>query len=162
MGTGAKVAIGVAIAVGVALVGTVLVWALNLEANYSASGCGSIDPTDPLNYSNVTIVNDSNASVVLKDCLGGGCRENYPVLLRPHRSFSDIAECGQKGADMTAWTVTSTTGVVQGYVVVNSPKSQPGLTYNISQVSPNRLTPTPEAPKPKSALRRLAELTDSG
>jgi hypothetical protein len=107
-------------------------------------GCGSVDPTDPANYSSVSIVNDTSAEVVLDQCAGTYCHAyDLPQRLGPGGSFGDDAGCGATGADMTSWAVLDQRGAVIGYIAVDSPKSTPGLVFHVSHASPNRATPTP-------------------
>ncbi|CAM5440575.1 hypothetical protein LSHI6S_02842 [Leifsonia shinshuensis] len=37
------------------------------------SGCGSVDPTDPNNYSRVSLFNDTTGTVILDSCSGAYC-----------------------------------------------------------------------------------------
>jgi hypothetical protein len=108
------------------------------------AGCGSIDPTDPANYSSVSIVNDTHAEIVLDRCVGTYCHaDELPRRLVPGGSFDDDAGCGETGADMTSWAVLDQHGAVVGYIAVDSPKSTTGLVFRVSHASPNRSTPTP-------------------
>lgn len=43
---------------------------LTVEIVADVTGCGSIDPTDPQNYSVVNIPNDTTGPVVVDDCKG--------------------------------------------------------------------------------------------
>jgi hypothetical protein len=109
----------------------------------AVSGCGSVDPTDPSNYSTVTIVNDTSAPVVLDACRGDYCNpEALPTQLAPGMSFDDHAACAATGPDMTSWRVKSVGGRILGYVAVDSPRSSTGLVYDVSHASANRSTPT--------------------
>lgn len=64
-------------------------------------GCGSVDPTNPANYSSVVIRNDTPRPVVVGDCRGAYCSE-VDALLQPGRSIRVDAACGVAGGDMTS------------------------------------------------------------
>jgi hypothetical protein len=139
-----RVITGFGIAVATLVVVSVIGFMVFIEATDSAAGCGSVDPTDPANYSTVTIVNDTSSPVVLSDCPGTYCHPDLlPANLDPGKSFSDDAACGSTGADMTSWRVSTPTGRPLGYIAVDSPKSRNGLVFDVSRASPNRTTPTP-------------------
>jgi hypothetical protein len=115
-----------------------------IEASDSAAGCGSVDPTDPANYSTVIVRNNTTSPVVLSDCSGFYCDPGrLPAHLDPGKSFRDHAACNATGADMTSWSVSTQTGSSLGYIAVDSPKSREGLVFDVSRASPNRTTPTP-------------------
>jgi hypothetical protein len=128
---------------GVALIG-LLGWA---QAKMDASGCGSVDPTDPMNYSAVFIRNDSNAPVVVDRCLGSYCDvDDIPVTLRPGQRTRVHAACGVSGPDMTSWRITNETHTLLGYIAVNTPRSTNNLVYPISAAQGSRelaATPAP-------------------
>lgn len=107
-------------------------------------GCGSVDPTDPANYSRITIMNDSSARVVIDHCVGGYCRDDLlPRPLGPGQSFADDAACGSTGSDMTSWELRdASTSRLIGYIAVDSPRSQRGILYRVSRASGDRRTPT--------------------
>ncbi len=114
------------------------------ENAYERAGCGSIDPTDEANYSRVTIVNDTAGSVVVDDCAGAECHAyRLPVRLSPGQRFADHAACAASGIDMTSWRLTGGDGTVLGYIAVDTPRSQDGLRFLVSQASADRVTPTP-------------------
>ena len=107
------------------------------------AGCGSVDPTDPGNYSEVFLSNDTPRSVVVDDCQGGYCRSDQgSTLLTPGQRVQVQAACAASGGDMTSWRVTSINGVVLGYVAVDTPRKQDGFTYPISRVGRDRITAT--------------------
>jgi hypothetical protein len=54
----------------------------------TAKGCGSIDPTDPRNYSAAVILNDTGSSVTINDCQGSYCGDTTPVDLSPEQSLN--------------------------------------------------------------------------
>jgi hypothetical protein len=110
------------------------------EAN---TGCGSIDPTDPANYSRVSILNDRSTDVVIDDCQGERCLLTQPVLLNPGRSYRDDAACAMSGARMTSWRVTTSSGTPLGYIAVDTPRKNDDLTFRVSRASRDRNTPTP-------------------
>jgi hypothetical protein len=139
--------LGLVIAIGVALFAT--------EVENTVRGCGSIDPTDQANYSEVTIVNDTTMPVIVDDCNGVGCDSHaLPQTVQAGADYTDEAGCGETGKDMTSWRLTTPNGRVLGYIAVDSPKSQDGLRYPVSAASPNRSTPTtpvrPEQPNQSS------------
>ena len=131
--------IGVPVVLGVALVGLLVA----AQVADDVTGCGSVDPTDPANYSAVTIINDTLRPVVVDACTGGYCVVGQlPQDLAPGDRYSDDAGCGVTGADMTSWRVRTTSGTLLGYIAVQSPRSQ-DLQFDVSQASPDRDTPTP-------------------
>jgi hypothetical protein len=109
----------------------------------TVTGCGSVDPTDPRNYSAIMIMNDTSETVTVDDCRGAYCDvEALPKTLAPGASFADHAACAASGADMTSWRVRNADGRILGYVAVDSPRSQEGLVYHVSLLSPDRRTPS--------------------
>jgi hypothetical protein len=108
-------------------------------------GCGSIDPTDPQNYSSVRIINDTATDVVIDRCIGTYCNPAValPRRLTPGQSVTGDAACGASGAEMTSWEVRDETGATLGYIAVDSPRSVSGLAFHVRNASPNRATPTP-------------------
>jgi len=128
----------------VVILGAILFALIAAQVASTVTGCGSIDPTDPANYSTVSILNDTSQPVIIKDCPGAYCDSNVlPARLNPGGRFTDNAACGATGADMTSWKVTRVDGRVLGYIAVDSPRSQDGLVYKVSRASPNRRTATP-------------------
>jgi len=110
------------------------------------AGCGSVDPTDPANYSELSILNDTSATVRLDDCVGGYCRGYLlPALVRPGQRYGDDAACAAAGADMTSWRVSTEAGRVLGYIAVDTPRKLDGLVFPVSRASADRVTPTPPA-----------------
>ena len=106
-------------------------------------GCGSVDPTDPANYSELSILNDTAQTVRLDNCVGDYCRPDYlPASLGPGQRFSDNAACAASGADMTSWQVSAPDGRVLGYIAVNTPRKHDGLVFPVSHASADRTTPT--------------------
>jgi len=92
------------VAAGILFVG--LLWDAQLA--FDRAGCGSVDPTDPANYSEVTILNDTSGVVRLDHCVGGYCRiDRLPARLRQGQRFADDAACAVTGANMTSWRVTT-------------------------------------------------------
>jgi len=107
-------------------------------------GCGSVDPTDPANYSAVTILNDTSGAVVIDECPGAYCQAGkLPVRVAPGGRFSDDAACGASGTDMTSWRVTGSARKLIGYIAVDTPRKHDGLVFHVSRASPDRHTPTP-------------------
>jgi hypothetical protein len=90
-----------------AVIGLVIALMLAQAADDRA-GCGSVDPTDPANYSSIVIHNDSSKPVVIADCVGGYCKGyRLPVQLAPDASFNDDAsgasdQVGREGHDIVA------------------------------------------------------------
>ena len=113
------------------------------QAADDAIGCGSVDPTDPSNYSTVVILNDTAAAVTLDQCRGDYCNPDQdPTRLAPGRRVQVNAACASSGADMTSWRVTGPTGLL-GYVAVDTPRKHDGLVYPVSRASGSRSTATP-------------------
>jgi hypothetical protein len=122
-----------------ALVMTALIAA---DGYMAATGCGSIDPTDPANYTSARLVNDTASPVTVDSCDGAYCvPDELPAALNPGGSLGIQGACGTTGSDMTSWRVTRD-GVVAGYVVIHSPKSRHGVVYEVSRLSPDRKTPS--------------------
>lgn len=131
------------IAITAAALGAVLVASL-IAADIigSAIGCGSVDPTDPSNYSTATIVNDMANPIRIGGCRGTYCGPQPSANLAPNQHASINGACGVSGADMTSWEITGSGGRLIGYIAINSPRSRHDLMFNASKASPNRLTPT--------------------
>jgi hypothetical protein len=107
-----------------------------------AAGCGSVDPTDPANYSTVFILNDTARPVVLDQCRGDYCDPDQgPIRLAPRQRVRANAACGSTGADMTSWRVTGVTGLL-GYIAVDTPRKHDGLIYPVSRALPSRVQAT--------------------
>jgi hypothetical protein len=122
-----------------ALVGGLLVAA---QAYDTLTGCGSVDPTDPANYTVARIVNDTSAEVVVNDCAGAYCQpEDLLANLSPGRSLQVQGACGVTGTGMTSWRL-SKHGAVLGYVAIDTRRSRKGVVYQVSDLSPDRSTPT--------------------
>jgi len=107
-------------------------------------GCGSIDPTDPANYSSVSLLNDTNSLVVVDQCKGSYCSgSGTPVSLPPGQELPEHAACGASGGHMTSWRITHANGALLGYIAVDTPRKHDGLIYPVSRASRDRRTPTP-------------------
>jgi hypothetical protein len=108
-----------------------------------ARGCGSVDPTDPDNYSVVTVVNDTVHTVTVDDCRGAYC--NYPDVrrLRPGDQTRVDGACGVTGADMTSWRVRAIGIAPIRYIAVDTPRKHDGVVYLVSRASLRRDVPTP-------------------
>ena len=114
------------------------------QAADDRAGCGSVDPTDPENYSIVHIVNDTARPVVIDHCVSAECQiGRLPHRLAPGRRYTDDAACGVSDVDMTSWRVRTPDGTVLGYIAVNTPRKHDGLDFDVSHASRNRYTPTP-------------------
>lgn len=108
------------------------------------AGCGSVDPTDPANYSTQTIVNDTAHAVVVDHCSGAYCHPAYlPVRLAPGQRFHDDAACAASGADMTSWRITRSDGTTLGFISVDTPRKHDGLVFHVSRASASRTIPAP-------------------
>jgi hypothetical protein len=113
------------------------------EVYDQATGCGSVDPTDPNNYSDVTLLNDTGGTVVVDDCSGAYCDAyNLPVRLAPGQTYDDHAACASSGTDMTSWRVKTADGKLLGYFAVDTPRKRDGLVFPVSHASHDRRTPT--------------------
>lgn len=113
------------------------------ESYYGRVGCGSVDPTDPNNYSMVTLLNDTPETVVVDDCPGTYCNaDGLPVRLAPGRTYDDDAACASSGRDITSWRIPTDDGRVLGYIAVDTPRKHDGLVFPVSHASRDRRTPT--------------------
>jgi hypothetical protein len=109
----------------------------------AAVGCGSVDPTDPSNYSDVTMRNDTPGMVVVDECSGAYCVvDNLPIRLRPGQSYEAHAACGTSRDGMTSWEVKTAEGKVLGYIAVDTPRKADGLVFSVSHTSDSRTIPT--------------------
>ncbi|MDH6133357.1 hypothetical protein P3T37_002752 [Kitasatospora sp. MAA4] len=135
-----RVGIGCGVLVGgFAVFMGALFWA---DERMLQAGCGSVDATDPMNYSAVAIRNDSTAPVVVDQCVGGYCDPvTTSVTLQPGDQVPVHAGCGVSGAAMTSWRVTTGTGGPLGYIAVDTPRSTNGLVFPVSAAQPSRSSP---------------------
>lgn len=108
-------------------------------------GCGSVDPTDPANYSEVSILNDTSDVVTVEDCEGPYCHADLPARLAPGQRLADHAACAASGADMTSWRITDDSGRVLGYIAVDSRRKHDGLVFPISHAGADRKSATSPA-----------------
>jgi hypothetical protein len=106
------------------------------------TGCGSIDPTDPANYSRITILNDRTTDIIIDDCEGEYCTLEQPVRLGPGQRYKDNAACGVSGGSMTSWQIRAASRTPLGYIAVDTPRKNDHLTYRVSRASHDRRTPT--------------------
>lgn len=106
------------------------------------TGCGSVDPTDPSNYSSVKILNDTRNPVVVDGCRGTYCGPEPSSTLASGQRTTVRGACGAAGADMTSWRLARTDGWLLGYLAIATPRSTNDLTYRVSQASTDRLRPT--------------------
>jgi hypothetical protein len=142
VGLGLLVGIPCLMVLFVALVGGGLI--LAAQAIDDRAGCGSVDPTDPANYSTITLVNDTPAAAIIDDCSGAYCRpDELAIRLAPGQRSDADAACGVSGSDMTSWRVRSSDDAVLGYVAVDTPRKHDGLVFRLSRASHDRSTPTP-------------------
>jgi hypothetical protein len=133
----------IALTTMIVVVGLLVAALLAADIIDSAKGCGSIDPTDPRNYSAVIILNDTGTRVVVDDCRGSYCGDTTRVDLSPGQPLNVHAACGVSGSQMTSWHVGSIDGLTLGYIAVQTKRKHDGLVYPVSAVSRDRQTPTP-------------------
>lgn len=112
-----------------------------VEVADQAVGCGSVDPTDPSNYSEIWIVNDTPQPVLVGECQGLSCSPGLPRPLEPGQRARVDAACGVNGPDMTSYQLTSA-GRILGYIAVDTPRKHDGLVFEVSQASTSRIRPT--------------------
>jgi hypothetical protein len=113
------------------------------EAYDTSVGCGSVDPTDPANYTSASIFNDTSQPITVSDCHGPYCQMDLSgTQVLPQRQLGFNGVCGANGADMTSWRIQRNDGSTLGYIVVGTPRSRKGVVYDVSRASHNRLTPT--------------------
>jgi hypothetical protein len=129
-----------------AVVATAVALLLVAEVSYSVSGCGSVDPTDPANYTSASLVNDTDTAVIVSDCRGGYCDPDPgPRRLGPGERMTIQGACGETGAAMTSWTVGRDDRSVVGFIAVGTKRSRTDVLYKVSMASPSRLAPTQPA-----------------
>jgi hypothetical protein len=128
-------------AVCVGLVALVAILLVAGETYDTVKGCGSVDPTDPSNYTIATIKNDTPNAVSVDACTGTYCSLDTVSPLLPGQSLQIRGACGASGDQMTSYQV-SRGGTTIGYVAIETTKSRTGVTYVVSHLSPNRTTPT--------------------
>ena len=106
---------------------------------FDALGCGSVDPTDPDNYSTLEVLNDLPFSVRLQDCEGNYCGYHEPVgVLQPsQRQRLDFA-CNAMNAGMTSYRVVSLDGTGLGFIAVQTERKVSGLVFAVSAASKDR------------------------
>jgi hypothetical protein len=132
-----KVRLALFIGVPAALVLGLFTALMIAQGNDDAAGCGSIDPTDPANYSTVVILNDTRTPAVVDDCQGAYCQPDQDrVRLAPGKRVQVNAACGTGGV-MTSWRVSGPAGVL-GYVAVDTPRKHDGLVYPVSRAATDR------------------------
>jgi hypothetical protein len=113
------------------------------EAYDVATGCGSVDPTDPANYTSASIVNNTTSAVTVTDCQGSYCQaEIAGTRLLPDQRVDFRAGCHATGSDMTSWKLQRENGSTLGYIAVDTPRSMRAVVYDASSASPTRQTPT--------------------
>ena len=108
-----------------------------------ARGCGSVDLTDPANYSVVRVANDTDGTVTIGDCVGAYCSPRYDRTVRPGDNISVQGECATSPGFQTSYRVTRDDGTQLGFIVIDTPRSRTDLTTRVSDASPDRGTPTP-------------------
>jgi hypothetical protein len=126
----------------VAVPGSVFALLVAGEIYDEVVGCGSVDPTDPSNFSGVTIRNDTAGIVVVDECKGANCVGYLPVRLGPGQTYQDRAPCGMSGDGMTSWEVKTTEGKELGYIAVDTLRKYDRRVFNVSHASISRLAPT--------------------
>lgn len=134
--------IGVGIATGVlAVLG--LAGLLAIDVVLQSSGCGSVDPTDPANYSVVRVGNDTSSTVTIGDCEGAYCNPADNRALLPDEAIPVRGECAASPGSGTSYRVTNADGTQLGFIVIDTPRSRDDLTAKVSDASPDRSTATP-------------------
>jgi len=128
----------------VAIIGFVTL--LGVDLAEQQAGCGSVDPTDPANYSEVFIANDTNAPVTVDACEGAYCLQpNPPDVLDPGSRVKVRGACASTGSDMTSYRLTTSAGDTLGFIAIDTPRKTDGLVYDVSGRSADRSSPaTPE------------------
>ena len=129
--------IAVAVAIGLGFAGL-----FAIEVASEAYGCGSVDPTDPNNYSAVELRNDTAQAVIVGDCKGTYCNIDQPTRIEPGGQAQVWGGCGDSGSDMTSYRVTDPSGHERGFLAIDTPKKRDGLIYDASRLSPTRRTAT--------------------
>lgn len=128
--------------IAIAATTTVTVSLVIADTIGSGTGCGSVDPTDPANYSTATVINDTAHSVDISDCHGSYCGSQSSATIAPNNHAIVNGACGATGKQMTTWKVTHTNGRLIGYIDIDSPRSTRKLIFTVTNASPDRLTPT--------------------
>jgi len=123
----------------------VVVGLMALDVSLMAQGCGSIDPTDANNYSEVIVRNDTSQPVVLSDCEGSYCQVEPPRTIAPGAELREEAACAASGTDMTSWRVSRANGTPV-FIAINTPKKHDGLVYLVSKAAASRRIATPSLP----------------
>jgi hypothetical protein len=119
----------------------VIVALLIVQTVDDARGCGSVDPTDPANYSVVAIQNDTPNPVLVADCRGASCSVDAPPeRLNQGAKLTVEAACGEVGPNMTSWRIENLGGSTKGFIAVDTPRKSDGLVYRVSQASISRAT----------------------
>lgn len=104
-----------------------------------AKGCGSVDPTDPGNYSSVLVRNDTAGAVVVSACRGDYCSlPDRAVHLAPGAAVKVNAACAASGKSMTSWRVSDQDGAQLGFIAVDTPRKSDGLVYAVSSATASR------------------------
>jgi hypothetical protein len=125
------------------VLGVVVVVSLVAAQVYdTVQGCGSVDPTDPANYTEGHIVNDTTSPVTIDACAGAFCGSNdVSKPLAPGQSQAVRGDCGASKSDMTSWRV-SRDGQTLGYLAIGTGESRHGVEWAVSRLSDDRQTPT--------------------
>ncbi len=101
--------------------------------------CGSVDPTDPSNYTSAIVVNDTRNPVTVSDCRGDYCgADPTPTRLLPGQRVPIQGACGVSGHDMTSWKLTRDDGSLIGYIAIATPQSRADVLYDVSAATPSR------------------------
>ncbi len=104
-----------------------------------------MDPTDPANFSTLTIVNDTASTIVVDPCVGMYCDIHRRArTLTPGAKIPETAACDVTGSDMTSWRLETPDGRLVGYIAVGSPRSEHDLTFRVSRASREPDAATPE------------------
>jgi hypothetical protein len=129
---------GIAVLAGVvALIGWNMVRLIDGKTTFAALTC--VDPTDPCNWSNYRVVNDSDVAVVLRECedrCKSGDRRLYPIFVpagtvTSNSGYQPKALVGARNW----WEVQTVSGRQIGCLVLNGhPLKHDGDVVRVSSV----------------------------
>lgn len=114
---------------------------LAAETTDEITVCSSGDFTDPQNYSTVTLLNDTSATILVDDCPGDYCTPDQPVArLTPTAKVNVNAACRPSRKYSTSWRLTTTNGNTVGFIAVDTSRKHDGLVYPVSAATADRTT----------------------
>ena len=133
-------------AAGVGLVVALFVALFIAQAADDRAGCGSVDATDPANYSSDYILNDTGSAVLVDECRGDYCRpDQHAFTVAPGQRANVNAACAEPASSATPWRVTSDGHLLIGYITIVTPKKTDDLVFPASHARPRRgLAVSPE------------------